>query len=342
MVAPSAGNDFGGSIMMSSKVAVGISLLGVLSGCPSTDRDEVTGSEVAVSVVSGALNNTESKSALGFNLPARERRTKAEWLWDQVNPVRPAFAATWTCTGATLDPAYKGPGSYTYTPVSCSLTRRNGDTASSLWSSVFLLDYGPTCEPLSPFMENQAAGCTLTRTTTADGNMRTLTGPKGNSYAISHNTFGAGTGWDDAVFPAPANGGVILACGAAGCKASRALTISGSHLTGTINGVKLWDHTVSTGAGGISVTGSGENRIVNGSVTVQHNLAHVTSTTTFAAVAYGDNACCYPSSGSVTTTFASGPDKSKTESLAFSAVCGEVVLTKPDGSTRNLTLDQCL
>ena len=37
-----------------------------LSGCPSTDKEEVTGSEVAVSAVSGAMNNTESEAALGL------------------------------------------------------------------------------------------------------------------------------------------------------------------------------------------------------------------------------------------------------------------------------------
>ena len=211
-----------------------------------------------------------------------------------------------------------------------------------MWNSVFTLRYGASCDAVSPFMDNQAANCALTRTTGSDGNTRTLTGRKGNSYAINHNTFGAGTGWDATVAPAPGNDGVTLTCGASGCKDSRTLTISGSHLTGLVNGVRLWDHTVSTGEEGIGVLGRGEGRVVNGTVVVQHNLARVTSTTTFAQVAYADNACCYPSSGNITTTFSAGPDKNKTESLAFTGVCGEVVLTKPDGSTRSVTLDQCL
>jgi hypothetical protein len=94
--------------------------------------------------------------------------------------------------------------------------------------------------------------------------------------------------------------------------------------------------------GGITVTGSGIERVVSGTVYVQHNLAHVTSATSFDNVAYGNIACCYPSSGSVTTTFSAGPDKSKTETLSFTAICGEATLTRANGSTEVITLDQCL
>ena len=322
-------------------LALGICML---SGCPSTDRDEVSGSEVAVSAVSGALKNTESQSALGLNSLPRQRRGAAARVWDRINPIRPAFAATWTCTGASLDHPYSGPTGdpYNYTPVSCSVTWRAGKTASAVWSGDFILNYGASCDSLSPFMDNQAANCTLNRTTAADGNTRTLTGPNGNYYAITHNTFGAGTGWDSAVAPAPSNDGVTLACGASGCAASRNLTISGSHLTGAVDSVRLRDHTVSTGTDAIIVTGSGPGRVVTGSVYVQHNLAHVTSLTTFNDVAYGDTACCYPTSGSVTTTFSKGPDQTKTETLAFGASCGDATLTRANGTMASITLDQCL
>jgi len=321
-----------------------VAAVGLLSGCPSTDKDEVSGSEVAVSVVGGAINNTESQTALGMNGIPRERQGVGAAIWAELSPIGTAHAATWTCSGATLDPTYSGPAGnpYSYTPVSCSVTLRNGKSASAVWSGPFILSYGATCDVRSPFMDDQAPGCTLTRTTTADGNTRTLTGLKGNDKAVTHNTFGAGTGWDSSVAPAPTNDGVILACGSSGCAGSRALTISGSHLTGTVDSVRMWDHTVSTGAGGVTVTGSGAGRVVTGTVYVQHNLAHVTSATTFNNVAYADGACCYPTSGSVTTTFSKGPDKTKTETLTFNSVCGDVTLTKPNGETVDLPLDQCL
>lgn len=330
-------------LSLTTTSAIGLGMC-MLTGCPATERDELSGSEVAVSTVSGALNNTESQSALGLNPMPRERKTASAWLWDQVNPVHPAWAATWTCTGAQLSPPWSGPAAdpYTYTPVSCSVTLNSGKTASSVWSGAFILNYGASCDSVSPFMDNQAANCTLTRTTTVDGNTRTWTGLKGNSKAITHNTFGAGTGWDISVAPAPSDDGVILTCGASGCAASRTLVISGSHLTGEADSLLRWDHTVSTGLGGLNVTGTGPGRVVTGSVIVQHNLAHYTSTTAFNDVAYGSTACCYPTSGSVTTTFSSGPNRSKTETLSFTTVCGEGSLTKPDGATESLTLEQCL
>ena len=145
-----------------------------LSGCPSTDKDEVTGSEVAVSAVSGAMNNTESEAAFGFDVAPRQQRGLGERIWDQITPIRPAFAASWTCTGATLVPPYSGPVAdpYTYTPVSCSVTWGNGKTASAIWSSTFLLTYDASCDARSPFMDNQATNCSLTRTTPAAGNTR--------------------------------------------------------------------------------------------------------------------------------------------------------------------------
>jgi hypothetical protein len=118
--------------------------------------------------------------------------------------------------------------------------------------------------------------------------------------------------------------------------------INGSHLTGTVDGVKLWDHTVSTGAGGLTVTGIGSSRLVSGTVNVEHNLAKYTAAVTFNGVGYGEPGCCFPTSGSVSTTFSKGPDVGKTESLSFSEICGDATLTKADGTTESLTLVHCL
>jgi len=330
-----------------SLIALSTTGLGVciLVGCRGTESDELSGSEVAVSAVSGALNNTESQAALGLNPLPRERKSATAWLWENANPVRSAWAATWACSGGELNPSpYVGPAGdpYTYKPVSCAVTLRNGKSASVVWSSAFILNYGASCDSSSPFMDNQAANCTLTRTTAAEGNTRTFTGLKGNSRAITHNTFGAGTGWDTTVSPAPSDDGVILACGASGCAASRTLAISGSHLIGEADSLLRWDHTVSTGVGGVTVTGAGVGRVVTGAVIVQHNLAHRTSTTVFNEVAYGDATCCYPTGGSVSTTFTAGSNRGKTETLSFTATCGEASLTKPDGSLESLTLEECL
>jgi hypothetical protein len=303
-------------------------------------------SEVATSAVSGALNNT-SGSTVAWNAPT-PARGPLDRLIDAVNPIGTAWAAEWTCTGGSLSPAFSGPGGdpYSFAPVSCSVTWGNHRTASSDWSGAFLLNYGSSCDGAHAFIENQAAGCSVARTTATGGNTRTITGPDGNSYSILHDTHGAGTGWDFSVTPAPSDAGVTATCGAGGCPSSRTLVINGSHLTGTVTidgkATTIWDHTVSTGQGGIMVTGTSKNRVVSGSVTVQHNLLKYTATATFDSVGYGAVGCCFPTSGDVTTTFSDGPDTGKTEKLSFTPFCGEALLTTTSGKTGTLTLQHCL
>jgi hypothetical protein len=263
-----------------------------------------------------------------------------------LNPIGTAYAATWSCTGDTLSPAFSGPGAdpYSFTPASCTITWANGKTGSSDWSGPFTLSYGSSCDSTHPVMERQAAGCELTRTTGTNGDTRTITGPDGNSYAIAHNTNGAGTGWDTSVSPAPNDDGVEITCGSGGCAANRTLVINGSHLTGTVDihgdSTKIWDHTIT--ATGFSVQGAGAERVASGTVTVQHNLLKYTSTTTFTSVGYGEPLCCFPTSGSVSTTFSKGTNVGKTETLTFSSVCGEATLTDATGVTASITMQYCL
>ena len=333
-----------------NRVAFGILSAGVVvaqaacsSSGGSSSVDGPSTSEVSVSLVSGALNNTNG-SAVAMRSAEPPRSSPLDRVLDALNPIGTASAAEWTCTGGSLSPSFAGPGSYEFTPRTCSVTWDNGKTASSAWSGPFTLDYGTECDGKHPFVEGQSAGCSLTRTTT--GSTRTLTGPDGNTYAIVHDTNGAGSGWDSAVSPAPGDGGVALTCASGGCVAGKNLIINGSHLTGTVTvagkEAKIWDHTVSTGDGVLTVTGSGTSRIVNGSVTVQHNILKYTAETTFSNVGYGEAGCCFPTTGSVSTTFLRGDGPGKTESLAFSSACGEATLTKADGTTEPLTLEHCL
>ncbi len=291
-------------------------------GCSSAATGSSAGSttpsdsEVAVSVVSGALNNT-SGSGVALDAPA-PKSSVIDRAFALLNPIGTAYAASWTCNGGSLvssggsPPSFTGPGAdpYAYTPVSCSVTWGNGKTESSVWTGPFTLNYGASCDATHPFMENQAAGCELTRTTAAGGDARKITGPDGNSYAITHDTNGAGTGWDSSVSPAPNDDGVQTTCGDGGCAASRTLVINGSHLTGTVtidgDSITIWNHTVTSGTGGLAVTGAGADRTVSGEVIVQHNILKYTSTTTFANVGYSEPLCCFPTTGSVSTTFSRG------------------------------------
>jgi hypothetical protein len=317
------------------------------SGAPgSPSASNPSTSEVAVSVVSGAMNNT-SGSTVAFAPPRAPKATFAERVVDALNPIGTAYAASWTCQGDSLSPKFAGPGTYEFTPVSCSVTWGNGHTASSTWSGPFTLDYGSSCDKINVFVRNQAGGCVVTRTTGTSSDTRTITGPDGNSYAITHDTNGAGTGWDSSVTPAPANGGVVATCAAGGCRANGGtLVVNGSHLFGTVTiggtADKIWDHTVSTGSNGMTIVPSPSGPVVSGSVVVEHNILQYTATTTFNSVEYGEPGCCFPTGGSLTTTFSKGPDVGKQESLSFGAVCGEATLTTASGEQVPLELEHCL
>jgi hypothetical protein len=311
---------------------------------PLPTPTSISSSEVATSVVSGALNNT-SGSLVGWNEP---RRSRFDQLLDFLSPVSTAEAAAWTCTGGRLSPVYSGPGMdpYAFTPLSCSITWANGAKGSSDWSGTFAMSYGPSCDDRHALIWNQDAGCSTTRTTATGGNTRTITGPDGNSYAVDHDTNGAGTGWDSTVSPAPANGGVVVTCASGGCDDGATLIINGSHLTATASNSKtslvVWNHTVSSVASPLTVTGSGTSRLLSGSVTVQHNILMYTATATFNDVGFGDSACCFPTSGSVSATYSKGSVVGKTETLTFSSTCGETTLTDASGATSTLTLEHCL
>ena len=331
-------------LFLSLTVAAGCS-----SSANSSNSDDGAGSEIATSVVSGALNNSEG-SKLGLNdLPRQPRPTSVERFLQKLNPIGTAWAATWTCNGGTITPAFSGPGAYQYTPVGCSISWGDGKTASAVWSGSFNLDYGPTCDSTHAFILNQTTNCAVTRTTGPSGNTRTVTGPDGNSYSVTHDTNSEGTGWDSSVAPPPTNDGVVATCASGGCASGLSLQINGSHLTGTLtpaggSATRWWDHTVTTGSDGITVAISGTSRVVSGTVIVQHNLAMFTSMTKFNSVEYGDTNCCFPSSGSVTTTFSKGPHQGKTETLAFGTTlgCGEATLTKTDGAKVPFTLKHCI
>jgi hypothetical protein len=334
---------------MNRNLLVGsLSLLAVAACGTELGAEDGVNSEVATSAVSGAINVSAGSSvALNAPLNLAPRPRLIDSFMDAISPVGTASAATWTCTTAALDPTFAGPGSYTLSPATCTVSWLDGKSGSSSWSSTFTLDYGASCDDTHPSPLKQAAGCATTRTTATGGNTRTVIGPDGNSYAVTHDTNGAGTGWDGTVSPAPGNGGVVATCGANGCSSGGDIVINGSHLTGTEtpaggSATTIWNHTVSTGTDGLTVTVAEGVPSVAGSVTVQHNLAKFTSTAVFNDVTWGSGLCCFPTSGSVTNTFANGTNAGKSETLQFSAACGEETLTTASGKTASITLLHCI
>jgi len=135
-----------------------------------------------------------------------------------------------------------------------------------------------------------------------------------------------------------------VTCSASGCDADGTLVINGSHLTGAVTTAAgrtatLWDHTL-TGTFALAATSAG--RVVNGTVTVEHNIVQRTASAVFNGVTYGDALCCFPTAGSVATTMQNGRRAGMTETLTFSSTCGEATLTTFSGKTVALTLEHCI
>lgn len=103
-----------------------------------------------------------------------------------------------------------------------------------------------------------------------------------------------------------------------------ALTVSGSKSNGTTNGLGS----------------SSANRALTGTVTIYHNLAKYNATNTFTAVTWADATCCYPTSGTISTTF-TGTGAPSSMLTTFTSSCGQATLAVTGGSTTTITLTSC-
>ena len=241
------------------------------------------------------------------------------------------------CDDGELSPPYSGPGTYTFNQGRCERLTVDGRKVPASWSGALTVNYGKTCDNThaSPWLQT-GGGCKITRTTGVGESTLSLQGDDG--HMVAHSTHGAGTGWAPDVSPAPNNEGIVSICGSRGCASSSGsstLVINGSHFKGIVGGKFRFDHTLT---GKLSIQGTATAHTVNGSVTVQHNLARYTVTATFSDVAYGlQEGCCFPTSGRIETTVPGGGSKT----LAFTSTCGEATLTRPDRMSEAYALKRC-
>jgi hypothetical protein len=122
---------------------------------------------------------------------------------------------------------------------------------------------------------------------------------------------------------------------------SSSLTINGIELVGTYSGTETFDHTIESSTLTLS------SGVVNGSVTVYHNLAKVIGTATVSGLTF-TSGCCTPTAGSISTRFqAYGVYSSKsgfngvTETLSFTG-CGQATYTGPEGYSGSVTVSNCI
>jgi hypothetical protein len=98
-------------------------------------------------------------------------------------------------------------------------------------------------------------------------------------------------------------------------------------------GGKWFDHSLT---GNLTVAGARatNNRVVNGSITLYHNLAHITATHTFNSVTWGQSSCAFPTGGYVQTSLSTG----ESLRLTYTSTCGTATFTSTTGITTGLTL----
>ena len=290
----------------------------LLSGCSSktTTTTTDTTSDPTSNTSQGAMNAASSSASsseggsVGFiQEEVNEIDNVANYVdpSDSINPLSSActLSSASSCSGSTATISWAG----------CTVAGGKG-TLTGGWTEVF--SSGSCVRPL-------ANGITMTRTSSGE----TMTHDNGSSRITDTN---GGTAWDGTTIP---NTGDVISNSAG----TRTIVIHGRHeVKKNAKGTTQYDHFLTST--GLTVTGSraGTNRIINGSITLFHNLAKFTAVNTFNAVTYGDATCCYPTSGNITSVLSGS--KTGTVTLTFSSTCGASSFTE-SGVTSALTLDQC-
>jgi hypothetical protein len=169
----------------------------------------------------------------------------------------------------------------------------------------------------------------------------TLTTNAGTQGVVDDATANLGN-FDGATISTVANGGYGSEVAFNGSDQRSSITVA-HHIYA--NGI--FDHSVT---GTLTVSNDdGNSRTITGSIKVYHNLLRVVGTSVFNTVGHS-NGCCFPTSGSITTTFSQGNNVlptalgraalGKSETLTFTG-CGTASLQSYDGSTATVTLDRC-
>lgn len=310
-----------------------LALLPFVFSCGSgADVSDGTGSEVAVSAISGS--SSASEGTVAYQLDPHSKLSPLQKLKNAVSPISTAMAVP-QCNWSSVITACSG-GVETLSFDSCSTLF---DPAIRINGSESLIWTGASCCTATPLSASSTTPCSFTRRTIdSTGKSDPLSSAIG-SNAVTLDTENA-SGYDKSL-----SGGFSVTCQGTSsdptCNGQREITIAGAHYTGKTDRSQ-WDHTVSTDAPIVEQGHGASRRILSGTVRVQHNLAQVTSLTTIKDPLTHTAGCCYPTGGSISTTFTGGKLDGKTETMTFSSKCGEVQLATVTQKVTGLTLHHCL
>lgn len=194
-------------------------------------------------------------------------------------------------------------------------------TMTGTWNETFSGTSSATCTvPI-------VSGETVVRTSSG----AVATGPLGGTLTTDTN---GGTAYDGTVIPSTGTS-------TTNTSGTRAITINGTHRALTASSVTLFDHYLVTTTP-LSVTGSraGNNRVIaSGVIKLFHNLAKYTASSSFSNVTWGSSTCCFPTSGTITTTYSGAV--TGTSTMQFTSTCGSATLTDMSGNVTTRTLTMC-
>lgn len=191
----------------------------------------------------------------------------------------------------------------------------------------------------------------LTRTISSDIPRKLTIGSGALAGATITSTNDPGTAWDGDTFPDASTGTVISRIETGTSNGQTCGDGIGGNPTPCLNVVVNGIHTTMKGRRGLTWfehiaqadltakgTRGGGDRTLSGTSTVWHEILEYKAVNTFTSVVWGDSACCYPTSGSISSVLTGSITKSTT--LTFTSTCGEATFNDgTDDST--VTLKQC-
>lgn len=334
-----------------------------LSGCgggTGTGNPELSSTEdystsgAAAAAVGGALSGSSSSGTLASVSPKyRSAQPVFQSFYRSASSFLPEALASGAC------PTFKTTGfgcatsgtSMWLSYIGCSFL---DSLAAWTGTQELVMSAGSSTASCGTFPDPAASGNLIRQFVTASGSTTpgtaTLTTSFGTSVTVDHATSDLGNFNGDTLTPILHGGyGAEVVFNALGARSSLSI---GERLIGRLNGNLVFDHTPTTASTPLTITESpgASTRTISGSMTVYHNVLKVIGNSTFNSVTHTDG-CCYPTQGSITTSFSAGsvsPTQiglnyfvGKSETLTFNG-CGAATFVDVKGASSSVTLSHCI
>ncbi len=300
------------------------SALLITANCAKSTEDVVADNEPASGISESAVSEAgaHATASEGAASPMISELSEDFQNMDYVDPQSSgvhAYAACSFTTNRSTCASNVSTIAWAGCTLGSSATLSGGWTET--WSAGFCVN-GAMPGPLT-------TGANVNRVTTGSGEV--LSTPLGATLTTSTT---AHTAYDTTAI----SGSGITISNSAG---TRTVLINGLHKVLVGPKGKTWfDHSIVSNPG-LTLTGTraAATRVISGTSTLYHNLAKYTAAHTFAAVTWGSATCCYPTSGSVSTSLTGS--KTGNVTLAFTSTCGQATFTDIATAPATVTLTQC-